>query len=320
MVQVTHHGGELRIASAHRGIVWPLLFGKLSSDAFVLISGAANPDNRLCCWDTSTGDLLWATEDGELEHGCFSVSMINLRDGRVALAAATDSGLQLWDASSGSLRQGPGWLTSRTVWGIDSYAADDGTIQLVGAGNDHLVHRWDAASGATSGDPLAGHRDSVKCVAAEAIPGHDVLIASGSDDGTVRRWDAATGECLSVSEVGNAEVLDVNLLVSRTGASILTCGDSEGAIHRWDAVTARPLGAPIETSEMIGSLVTIEVAGEPTIIASSESGMVRQWHALTGRPIDQSHAGMSVAAMVDTDGRVLLATGTEDGDIILRAV
>ncbi|WP_307865519.1 WD40 repeat domain-containing protein [Streptomyces montanisoli] len=228
--------------------------------------------------------------------------------------------MQRWDLPSGMLLEATEELALGTIWGLDSYATGDGKILLVGAGNDHLLHRWDAESGTKAGAPLAGHRSSVKCVASKAVPGRGTLIASGSDDGTVRRWDAANGEFLGVSKVINADILDVDLLVSKSGVFLLTCGDSDGVLHRWDAATGQPLGAPIETGEMVGSLVSVDVVGEPMIIASSESGLVRQWHALTGHLVDESPAGMSVAAMVQADGRVLLATGTEDGEISLRMV
>ncbi|MEV6056814.1 WD40 repeat domain-containing protein [Streptomyces sp. NPDC052107] len=241
-------------------------------------------------------------------------------DGKDVLAAATEVGVQRWDSSSGTLLQDTEELSPGTIWGLDAYTAGDGRTLLVGAGNDHLVYRWDAVTGARAGVPLAGHRSSVKCVASGSVPGRGALIASGSDDGTIRRWDAATGELIGVSDMVNADILDIDLLASQAGISILTGGDSDGVLHRWDAATGQPLGTPIETGEMVGSLVSVDIAGEPRIIASSESGLVRQWHAVTGLLVDESPVGMSVAVMAGADGRVLLATGTDDGDISLRAV
>ncbi|MDT0487128.1 WD40 repeat domain-containing protein [Streptomyces doebereineriae] len=298
--------------------MWPLLFGRLSSDQMVLISGAAHPDNRLCCWDAMTGESVWGLQDGELRYGCFDLSVIKAHDGRDVLAVSTEVGVQRWEARSGIRLEDTSDLTLGTIWGLDSIVAADGSPILVGAGNDHMVYRWDPISGTTAGTPLAGHRSSVKCVAVGDVPARGVLIASGSDDGTVRRWDGATGECVGVSDVINAEILDMNLLVSRSGVSVLTCGDSDGVLHRWDAVTGERLGNPIETGEMVGSLTSVDVADEPRIVAPSASGLVRQWHAVTGRLIDESHTGMSVAAVVLPDGRALLASGTEDGDISIR--
>lgn len=318
MTRIVHNDRGFGITSAHDGIVWPLLFGRFSSDRMVLVSGVANPENLLRCWDAMTGDMIWGLKHGELRYGCFGLALVRAGDGRDVLAAATEVGVQRWDACSGTRLEDTGDLTPGTVWGLDSCVTADGSPLLVGAGNDHLVYRWDPILGTTAGTPLVGHHSSVKCVVAGDVPGPGVLIASGSDDGTVRRWDGATGECVSVSDAIAAEILDLDLLVSQSGISVLTYGDSDGVLHRWDAVSGQPLGEPIDTGEMVGSLASTDVAGEPRVIASSESGLVRQWHAVTGRLVDESHAGMSVAAIALADGRALLASGTEDGDISIR--
>ncbi len=315
---VTRDDGGFRLVAAHGGIVWPPLFGRLSSGRTVLISGAANPDHLLRCWDAMSGESVWELQEGELRYGCFDLALVEAPDGRDVLAVATEVGVHRWDARSGVRMENTDQLTLGTVWGLDSVVAADGSVLLVGAGNDHLVYRWDPISGTAVGTPLAGHCSSVKCVAAGDVPGRGVLIASGSDDGTVRRWDGSTGECFSVSEAVAAETLDLDLLVSRSGVSVLTCADSDGVLRRWDAVSGEPLGKPIETDEMVGSLTSVDVGGEPRVIASSESGLVRQWHAVTGRLIEESQTGMSVAAVALPDGRALLASGTEDGDVSVR--
>lgn len=320
MSRIAPQDSALHIASAHSGIVWPLLLGALSSDDVVLFSGAARPDVRLCCWDATTGEHLWATWDGELCHGCFGLTLVRAPGGRDILAAATEAGVQRWEARSGAPLTDVDLPRPSTIWGVDSCALGDGRSLLAGAGNDHLVHRWDAVTGAALGAPLAGHHSSVKCVAARTIPGRGALIASGSDDGTVRRWDALTGECVGVGDPVDAEILDVGLTVSRAGMCLLTAADGEGAVHRWDAVTGERLGPALQSGERVGSLATADVAGEPRIFASSESGLVRQWHAITGRLLDVAPAGMSVAAVPVSDGRTLLATGTRHGDISVRAV
>uniref|UniRef100_UPI0037DA5499 WD40 repeat domain-containing protein n=1 Tax=Streptomyces sp. WSLK1-5 TaxID=3375473 RepID=UPI0037DA5499 len=306
---------EIRRISAGFGhSVGPLL--EVGQDGQVLVFVSVPDGSEFQCWDVRTGELAW--RDGEGVSDCNDTALVRLPDGGLSLAAATEDGVEWWDAFTGRHRPERAWEET-TVWAL-SAGQLGGRPVLLGAGNDGSVYGWDGNSGAALEPPRfeAGAGSSAMAVAYVPLPSEEGVIVAGDDAGRLWRWDPVTGDLLGEPTAGPAsKVRIIKALPPAVGTSLFVSSDQEGILQRWDTETGAPVGPAMETGTYVFALATAGVDGTDLLLAAGADEVVRAWDAGTGEPIGLAVQGVAVSIPARGSGATLLATSTARGEIVV---
>jgi WD40 repeat protein len=203
-----------------------------------------------------------------------------------ALAVAGDGLVTVTSDQTVRLRTGAGARAGDAVLGLDfpvtAVAAGigpDGSPLVAVGGDEGHIWVWSPRSEVSAIRPLRGHTDRVVALHALVGPGGRPLFVSGSEDGTVRLWDAVTGMCID------------ELMARHPGG-----------------VTAIAAG--------------VTTAGTCVVASVGRHEPIRLWWPAGSRPaagVAAIHrAGRPLALVRLGDGRLVLATGGEDGAVHLR--
>ena len=138
------------------------------------------------------------------------------------------------------------------------------------------------------GDPLLGYVLAAQPLTSWTGPDGRTVLATCGRDRTIRRWDADAGMPIGTRlRLNDSTLTPVTVLISWTGLDghmMLAAGHSDGRITRWDATTGSSIGKPI----------------------GSRRRFLRR---LRPRSVD------TLTVSTTLDGRVILASGGEDGTI-----
>ena len=219
---------------------------------------------------------------------------------------AGETGLELWDLTSGQQIAGP---VFGHVGGIQSMNySRDGSL-LVTAGADMTLRLWDGRTLAPIGEPFAGH--SARVLAGAISPDNKVL-ASGGADNRIILWDIASGQMIGQPLSGhNNWVRDVTF--SPDGRTLAST-DAGGGIALWDLSVHQTLHG--HTDNVRGVALTPD---DKLLITSSYDRTMKWWDALSGKvqaTITTPHQSSIIALAISPDGSTA-ATGDVDGVVAL---
>jgi RNA polymerase sigma factor (sigma-70 family) len=245
-------GTEARRIEGHPGVVYQLA---LSPDGKTLASrglkreiqvGEHERDNKLCLWDTTTGEKLHQIEvvpesTRQARRVPDVASAITYHDfspdGKCLVTASGDGIVRVWDPASGKeLRR---W---DTVGWAGAFAISPNGKTLASLGTGHTVRLWDPATG----KELREHPGHYQGFNFLALSRDGKALASGGWDCDVRLWDTATGR--PVRRVGTGDDLKRPLCFSRDGR-LLTTISEDNRVQVWDVATGKELrqfNAPLE--------------------------------------------------------------------------
>ena len=282
---------------------------KYSPDGTVLASYSTNGlphDGALRLWDTTTGQLVRATQVG---HGD---SLVFSPDGRRLIAVSWLPGIDPYD---GSL------YDERVVWLLDGANGDylhswrcrrdithvalsPNGSWLASESTDGKMQLWDCASGKLRHTFV--HGEQIR--AFEFSP--DGQLISGACDRTMQLWDCASGQLQHMLAHGE-QITAIKF--SPDGQ--LIAGACDRTIRLWDCISGQLRYAltheyPIEW--LAFSRDGYRVAGG----CVSEGGMTAGlWDTVSGRPLHTfAHGEISTCLAFDPNGNTL-ASGTENGTV-----
>lgn len=289
------------------------LLGTGSDDPALLFTSV--PDgSEISRWDISSGKQIWCYDEGM--SGCHDTTLVRLPDGGMVLAAATEDGVEWWDALTGAYHPETAWEDS-TIWALSAGPLPDGRPALFGAGHDGEVYRWDAATGELLGSSLG--RGPMMAVGFVPSPDDTSgVLVSGDESGRIWRWDPATGDRLGEPVVGHSDPVRIITALPTGRDPLFVSSDQEGLLQRWNAVTGEDVGPAIETGTQTYDLATATVDGTPVLFAAGDDEIVRAWDAATGEPIGLPLRSTLITALTQPDGVTLLTTSTPQGDIVVH--
>ncbi|WP_327356335.1 WD40 repeat domain-containing protein [Streptomyces sp. NBC_01304] len=308
-------GQEIRRFSSGFGYgVGPLLGAR--RDGQPLLFSSVPDGSEVSCWDIRTGDRVWSDDEGM--SGCNDTALVELPDGQLLLAVATEDGIEWWDALTGQHRPEMTW-EDWTIWAVTHGMLPDGRPILLGVGHNGMMYRWDAVDGEELGASSA-EDDQGSMMAVGFVPSPDGIgvAVSGDEAGQIWRWNAASGDQMGQPIPGHGSQVRIIQTLPVPEEPLFVSSDQEGVLKRWNAVTGTEVGSPIETGTEIYALAAASIDGAPVLFAAGADEVVRAWDAATGEPIGLALKSAVVSALTQADGTALLATSTAQGDIVVH--
>ncbi len=305
-----------------------------------LVPFSGGTDGTVEVWDLESG-LGLGLRHFDASYWVHSVALAPARDGRlVAVSGGDDGAVRVWDMEAGR-QLGELWGHTDSVRSVALAAARDGRLVAVSGGNDGTVLVWDVESGTQLGEPLDAASDCVFSVALAADRGGRLVAVSGSTDGTVRVWDVEAGVQLGEPLRGHTDrVLSVAVAGDGDGRLVAVSGGMDCTARVWDLETGDQVGGPLVGHE--GPVRSVALAadrgGQLVAVSGGSDTTVRVWgvkneaqisepiHGATRGPqsteprslkrgdqVGHIHLARSVALAADRDGRLVAASGGDDG-------
>jgi WD40 repeat protein len=303
--------GDDRIIATPPHPVWCMTTGWLGSRPVVL----ANADwfdagEHVLAWDLATGDVIeefnvptrgWPRALGQLDGAWFHGRQPAQSGGAVLLRRLGDG------AALAEVQVGPS----------PSAIAVSGPILAVA--RPGVVELHDLATGSAR-SALTGHTSWAR-LAPLTLGGRPHLVTA-SDYGEARLWDLATSA--PAGDVRHADPVSAALFVATASGELLVTADAQGTLLRWRGADGQPAGPPLaDRTGPVRSLAAIAAEGEAVLVTAGGSvtegsdSTLRRWDLVTGTqagaPLDGSHCGMSWCLAAETDSRVAVLSGGNDG-------
>ncbi|MFJ7298932.1 WD40 repeat domain-containing protein [Streptomyces sp. NPDC099088] len=203
---------------------------------------------------------------------------------------------------------------------------------VAGGGDRGVVRLWDVADGRLVHDLLPGHPDRIRSMTAMALPGDRVLLASGGDTGTIAVWNPATRELVR-EPAGDCPggIAGMCAAVIPDGRTLLVTATPRGAVRMWDPDTGECVGRLNPYGSPIQSIAAVPLSDSHTLIAASDTaGRLHVWDPavddpwktgaavqLSARALADADHRVATVATVPTSDRALLATGDDQGVVML---
>ncbi|KOV15203.1 hypothetical protein ADK90_31885 [Streptomyces sp. XY413] len=326
--------GKTRAAlGGHTSAVRSVVF---SPDGRFVATGSLDQNARV--WDAVTGEL----RTGPLKHPGEVHAVVFSPDNRtLATSTNADSGVRLWDVSSGKESRKPlvgyGGLSESLAFSPDGRTLasgdQDGAAVLrdvagdtllavltghtnavwsvafspdgrtLATGSDATVRTWDVAAGANQAT-LTGHTEAIWSM---AFSPKDRSLATGSIDGTVRLWDVAK----RTSQTPLKAAGPVREVAFSKDGQILATGSMDGNVELWD-VRTHTRRAILPAHE--ASVEAVAFSPDGRVVATGDGTTVRQWDVGSGKEIREPLAASnSVSAVAySPDGRTLAVADTDN--------
>ncbi|MFB4278951.1 AAA family ATPase [Nonomuraea sp. MTCD27] len=246
----------------------PALAGKGSAITAIVFSGgvltAAREDGDLLLWTVRNGQAETASRR-VISSPDAATSVAVSADGTV-LAAATKTGVRLWDVASGRrLRE---WRTQATAL---AFSPDSGGL-AAGVGDDRVLV-LDVRGPAHTSTRLAftGHGAEVLAV---AFSPDGRTLASTSADGTIRLWDVAAQRLVGAPLTGHTDA--VTSVAFSPDGRILASASADRTVRLWDVKAQRQIAMPLTGFTDRVTSVVFGPAGT-SVLAVGVDGTVRSW-------------------------------------------
>lgn len=327
--------------------IWDLQSGRAVGDALrdggpavVAVIATALPDHRvvvtaadvsgtICTWDLITrepvGAPLFAGSGMALGLATASVGQLVL-----GLATGRDSGLRLWDLSTGipigeRLTGHPRAQPSSTGTllggpAISTAVLDNQDVAITGDGDGLLL--WDLRNRVPIDRRLTGNDGKVRSLGViRMMDGRVVAVAGGNS--AVRVWDLSRNGPLGEPLAGhNGSVEAVAMVESADGAAIAVSGSRDQTVRIWDVSGGTLSGGQLfsQPTGVVEAVATARLPDGRAATISCNGNVVQIWDLEHGEPLTPPLTGhdssvRSVAAAELPDGRVLVVAGGWDGTI-----
>lgn len=253
-------GKELPLTlRGHQDQVWALAF---APDGLLLASADRGGELRL--WNAATAALVWSAQAHDeavwsLAFGAQGAQLIS----------AGDTGLKLWDSTSGALVQELAHHAGRITRAVGSA---DGRL-LATASTSGTVTLWDLPEGRIL-KQIAAADDLVWSV---AFSQDGRRLATGSGDEVLALWDVTSGRRLAAFAGHSGGATDVAWLAD--GVTVVA-SDRSGKLHWWDTDSGRRLSDPWPAHTGASWRLAVHPDGE-RLATSGDDGAIRVWDDLS---------------------------------------
>jgi WD40 repeat protein len=304
----------------HRAAVRALAPVTVASGRVLLATGSDDGHVRL--WDPVDGSPWGDPLVGHRKRVTDAVAVPRLRGSDLLATCSDDRTVRLWDPETGTAYAKPLSGHSRGARALTVAVRHSGDQVLACGCEDGRVHFWRIPP---AGDPIwvtaaDGHTNEVTSIA----PLKSEMIASGSFDRTVRLWsrdgrrvrEALTGHTEVVRAVSAVPLPDRRPLLASAGGL-----DRDFAIRLWNPSTANS-GLSDDHPGAVVAAAAFSLPDRPAVVAGGAGG--HAWFCSPdrygGEPVrSSSRTGpvTAIGALALADGRVLVATGSEDTTVCL---
>jgi WD40 repeat protein len=242
-------------------------------------------------------------------------------DGTMALTAAYDGTVRIWDTASGECKQileGP----EEIDW---AYWHSKGNAVIAGS-TDGTVWMWLAMNGQCL-QVFAGHDGGVS---AGAFTNDGKFVVSGGDDGTVRVWAPKTGQCKHVFEGHVGHEGTVTCIKSSVDGDLMLTGAIDGKVRLYQISGKRvlltmnhftiPDGANDtfdESNMSVESVGFCNTPNMPLVASGGIDGNLRIWDSNTGAMRCENQHKDSIISLQWHETMPIVATACRDRSLRL---
>ncbi|PNY25699.1 WD repeat-containing protein 5, partial [Tolypocladium capitatum] len=243
-------------------------------------------------------------------------------DGRFIASASADATLKIWDAATGAHMD---TLVGHMA-GVSCLAWTPDSNTIASGSDDKAIRLWDRVTGrpktttrkSISGQEMAalrGHHNYIHCL---AFSPKGNILASGSYDEAVFLWDVRAGRLMRSLPAHSDPVSGIDFC--RDGTLVVS-SSTDGLIRVWDTSTGQCLRTLVHEDNPAVTNVCFSPNGR-FVLAFSLDNCIRLWDYVAGtvKKTYQGHRneGFSVGGCFAVlDGEPLVASASEDGDIVL---
>ncbi|MBF6079485.1 hypothetical protein [Nocardia beijingensis] len=339
----TGHDSKIRFWDVARGDEITMFTGHPPITAMVAIQSAYG-QHLLVCASSATIAVLDAT-DGRIvgkyfEHSGEITALAVVPDPshyNLLASAAKDGTLRLWDPGTGhtfgSLETSA--LSALTTVPLPKRAAP----MLAGATSDRIL-LWDYTNW---GHPDISHKqpervlssssNTITALATLALPGRQPRVA-GAGPGAISVWDLNLTQRHPVTHFASlgADTRSITALTAvplADGGSLLASANYD-TIRLWNPVAGQPHATVnhridnFVSNGPVTAMATFRPAESKTLLATAGNGSIALWNSengdrlhLSASPADHRGRVTALAEISATDGRSMLAGGTDTGAIRL---
>ncbi|MFD3429169.1 nSTAND1 domain-containing NTPase [Nocardia fluminea] len=267
-----------------------------------IVSGG--PDGTIRQWDTETGAQIGPSirSDHGMPFPEYAAEGTQIESIGFSLESLTLTGIQFWDAASGSAIGPPITLPPETT----NMVHDSNRRSMVITADGRTQIR-DMASMRPVGLELRHDDSSVLAISIDSDGRH---VATGAKDYSVRLWDAQTGQSVGQPMVGEA-------WVSSTAFSpdgrLLAVGYEDKSIRMWDTDTSRQIGEPMWQD---GSANRVQFSPDGgTLVAVGTDNVLRLWDVETHNQIGPAligHGAPITAVDFTPDGSRIMSASVDE--------
>jgi WD40 repeat protein len=299
---------------AHTGPVNSLAF---SPDGKWLISGGG--EGNVMLWDTLNQQAVATLNTSEIS----SIYALAISpDGKLLAVAGREGIIALWDVS---VHQLIGPLLRGHTRPVNKLAFSPDGQTLASTSGDSTIILWDVATQQPLGAPLTGHLNAAQGI---AFSPDGKLLASGGGDGSLILWDLTERE--NPQPIGQPLYAHAGAVLSLTfgaDSQTLVSSSDDGTLLLWN-LSGLLTGARPTFQRLTGynrSVNSVAFNPESETLASGHSdGVVVLWNLNRQQSLSQPLSGhsqtvrsLAFSPASLSEGETLLASGGEDGHIIL---
>lgn len=289
-------------------------------DSSIVITGGEDDKAFIWSWKKDGSRATDIVQLHELSGHRDTVTAVGFNfDGTLALTAAYDGTVRIWDSISGECKhilEGPEEIDWAS-WHSKGNA-------VIAGSNDGTVWMWLAMNGQCL-QVFAGHDGGVS---AGVFSNDGKFVVSGGDDGTVRVWAPKTGQCKHVFEGHVGHEGTVTCIKSSVDGDLLLSGSIDGKVRLYQISGKRllltmnhftiPDGGGAQTESFDESNMSVESVGfcntpNLSLVASGGiDGNLRIWDSNTGAMRCENQHKDSIISLQWHETMPIVATACRD--------